>query len=303
MKLNFFLKILKMRGLFLFFFIFFLKNIIFSQAPTPNENALLWKISGKGLRTPAYLYGTIHVIPKKDFFLSDSTIAALNQAENVAFEFNLKKEMKLLPQIRLMFKMKMRNDTTLSMLLNEEDYALVQQAVGKKHLPMRIVERVKPMLIADMISQDFNANKDAMTSYEMEFLARAKEQDKKISGLETARYQIGVFDKIPYELQAQMLVDDLKKNDQSNKEYKRLVRLYKRQDLEMLGKMILNEENEGNGFNDALLDTRNSNWIPVMERLMKKDKMFFAVGAAHLIGEKGVVSLLRRKGYTLTAIK
>lgn len=293
-----------MRRLFLIFLIFFFKNILFAQAPNANENALLWKITGKGLKAPAYLYGTIHIIPKKDFFLTDSTISALNQADNVAFEFNLKKELKLLPQIRLMFKMKMRNDTTLSMLLSDEDYAVVRRAVEKKRLPMRLIERVKPMFISDFVSSDFAANKDAMTSYEMEFLARAKEQDKKISGLETARYQIGVFDKIPYGIQAQMLVEELKKNNQNDKEYKRLVRLYKRQDLEMLGKLVIgDEENNENGFNDALLDTRNRNWIPVMERLMKKNKMFFAVGAAHLIGEKGVVSLLRKKGYTLTAIK
>lgn len=293
-----------MRGLFLVFFIFFSENILFAQAPNADENALLWKITGKGLKAPSYLYGTIHIIPKKDFFLTDSTISALNQADNVAFEFNLKKELKLLPQIRLMFKMKMRNDTTLSMLLSEEDYAIVRHAVEKKRLPMRLIERVKPMFISDIVSSDFTANKDAMTSYEMEFLARAKKQDKKISGLETARYQIGVFDKIPYGIQAQMLVEELKKNDQSDKEYKRLVRLYKRQDLEMLGKMVIgDEENSENGFNDALLDTRNRNWIPVMERLMKKHKMFFAVGAAHLIGEKGVVSLLRKQGYTVTAIK
>jgi uncharacterized protein len=292
-----------MRGLFFFILIFFFKNILFAQAPNSDENALLWKITGRGLRTPAYLYGTIHIIPKKDFFITDSTLAALNQADNVAFEFNLKKEMRLLPQMRLMLKMKMRNDTTLSMLLDEADYEIVRQAVEKKRLPMRLVERVKPMFITDIIAQDFAVNKDAMTSYEMEFLERAKQQGKKISGLETARYQIGVFDKIPYGIQAQMLVEELKKDDKSDKEYKRLVRLYKRQDLEMLGKMVIGDENAENGFNDVLLDTRNLNWIPVMEKLMQKNKMFFAVGAAHLIGEKGVVALLRRQGYTLTAIK
>jgi hypothetical protein len=288
--------------IFLFFLFFFQKDLL-AQAPNANENALLWKISGKGLKAPAYLYGTIHIIPKNDFFITDSTLSALNQAENVAFEFNLKKEMRLIPQLILMFKTRMRGDTTLSMLLSEEDYAFVKSKFTNKMIPMRFIERMKPMFISDLANQDFSkSNKAAMTSYEMEFLSRAKTQNKKISGLETAKYQVGVFDKIPYQIQAEMLVAELKNGNKSDKEYKRLVRLYKRQDLEMLGKMVLGEEGV-NGFNDILLDQRNRNWIPVMEKLMHKNRMFFAVGAAHLVGEQGVVSLLRKKGYQLTAVK
>ncbi len=292
-----------MRYLFFAFFALFFQHSFWAQAPNANENALLWRISGKGLITPAYLYGTIHVIPRKDFFLTDSTIAAINQADNVAFEFNLKKEMRLIPQIRLMFKTRMKGDTTLSMLLNEEDYEFVKSKFANKRVPMRFVERMKPMFISELANQEVSGGqKEAMTSYEMEFLSRAKAQDKKISGLETAKYQIGVFDKIPYQAQAQMLVEELRNGDKSNKEYKRMVRLYKRQDLEMLGKMVIGED-ENSNFNDVLLNTRNRNWIPVMEKLMRKDKMFFAVGAAHLIGENGVVALLRKQGYILTAIR
>jgi uncharacterized protein YbaP (TraB family) len=293
-----------MRYFFFFFFIFFFKNIILAQAPNENENALLWKISGNGLKTAAYLYGTIHIIPKKDFFLTDSTVSAFNQATNIAFEFNLKKEMRLIPQIRLMLQTRMKGDTTLEMLLNEEDYSYVKNAFKNNKIPMRFVERMKPMFIADLANQDLGGVRKAeMTSYEMEFLSRAKIQDKKISGLETARYQVGVFDKIPYTIQAQMLVDDLRNGNKSDKEYKRLVKIYKRQDLEMLAKMTLGSEDDLNNFNDVLLDTRNRNWIPVMEKLMQKNKMFFAVGAAHLVGEQGVVALLRKRGFTLTAVK
>jgi uncharacterized protein YbaP (TraB family) len=296
---------LKMKHLTIVFFLFFFSISLFAQAPNANENSLLWKITGNGIKAPAYLYGTIHIIPRKDFFLTDSTVAALNQADNVAFEFNLKKEMRLIPQIRLMFQTRMKGDTTLDMLLSEEDYTFVKNAFKNKRVPMRFVERMKPMFISDLANQDFSASaKQSMTSYEMEFLSRAKAQDKKISGLETAKYQIGVFDKIPYSIQAQMLVEELRNtSDKSDKEYKRLVKIYKRQDLEMLAKMTLGDDDDLSNFNDILLDTRNRNWIPVMAKLMRHNKMFFAVGAAHLVGEKGVVSLLRKQGYILTAIK
>jgi uncharacterized protein len=295
-----------MRFFLSLFLIFFCQKISFAQAPNANENALLWKISGKGLKSAAYLYGTIHIIPVKDFFLTDSTLAAFNQAESVAFEFNLKKEMRLLPQLRLMLDTRMKGDTTLDMLLSEEDYEFVRTRVASKRIPMKLIERVKPMFISDIINQDFSdTKKEQMTSYEMEFLSRAKQQEKKITGLETAKYQISVFDSIPYQMQAEMLVEELRQSDdnRSSREYKRLVRIYKKQDLEMLEKLTVATTDELSGFNSILLDTRNRNWIPVMEKLMLKKRMFFAVGAAHLVGEKGVVALLRRQGYTLTAIK
>jgi uncharacterized protein YbaP (TraB family) len=228
---------------------------------------------------------------------------ALNQAESVAFEFNLKKEMRIIPQLRLMLKTRMRGDTTLGMLLNTDDYLFVKEKFQNKRIPMKIIERLKPMFISDLANQDFSGQSgEKMTSYEMEFLNRSKQQNKKIRGLETARYQISVLDSIPYQLQAQMMVEEMRKGSQSNKEYKRLVKIYKRQDLEMLAKMTLNEDEFG-AYNDILLDNRNRNWIPVIEKYMRKNKMFFAVGAAHLVGNQGVVALLRRSGYILTPVR
>ena len=276
---------------------------IAAQAPGPTENALLWKISGNGLARPTYLYGTIHLIPVKDFFLTDSTLSAFNRAEAVAFEFNLKKEMRIIPQLRLMLKTRMRGDTTLGMLLSSEDYEFVKEKLRNKRIPVRIIERLKPMFISDLANHDFSGSSgEPMTSYEMDLLSRAKKQNKKIKGLETANYQISVLDSIPYHLQAQMLVEEMKKGSRNNRDYKRLVKIYKRQDLEMLSKMTFGNDDFG-AYNEMLLDNRNRNWIPVMEKLMHKKSMFFAVGAAHLLGDMGVVSLLRKRGYVLTPIR
>ncbi len=278
-----------------------------SQAQAPNgasENTLLWKITGKGLKFASYLYGTIHVIPKKDFFITDSTLSALYQAESVAFEFNLKKEMRLLPQLRMMSKMRMKGDTSLDMLLNEEDFELVKLRLQAKRIPLRLINRIKPSFISDLVSSSTgDLQSSETTSYEMEFLRRAKDANKKIDGLETAAYQMSVFDSIPYSVQAEMLIEELRNgSENSGKEYRKLVKIYKRQDLQALGR-VMGADGEMSPYNDVLLYNRNRNWIPVIERLSRKRKMFYAVGAGHLVGEKGVVALLRKQGYTLTPIK
>lgn len=54
---------------------------------------------------------------------------------------------------------------------------------------------------------------------------------------------------------------------------------------------------------DIMLDNRNKNWIPIIEKVAKETPTFFGVGAAHLAGENGVIKLLRKQGYKVEAVK
>jgi uncharacterized protein YbaP (TraB family) len=56
-------------------------------------------------------------------------------------------------------------------------------------------------------------------------------------------------------------------------------------------------------FAEIMLDDRNEEWIDDMENLMKEEATFFAVGAGHLGGENGVISLLEKAGYKVEAVK
>jgi len=113
--------------------------------------------------------------------------------------------------------------------------------------------------------------------------------------------QIGIFDGIPYKDQAQMLLDAIASDNPDGEEFQELINLYKEQDVEGLYKMMQGDETVAE-YEDALLTTRNKNWIPIMSDLMSKDVTFFAVGAGHLGGPQGVINLLREEGYTLTPI-
>ena len=73
-------------------------------APTAEENALLWEISGKELKEPSYLFGTIHMIGKEDFFLTDATKASFGKAQQVAFEIDMEDMMDFTKLMPLMMK-------------------------------------------------------------------------------------------------------------------------------------------------------------------------------------------------------
>jgi uncharacterized protein len=277
-----------------------------SFAPTVEENSLLWKISGKDLPTPSYLYGTIHLIGKDDFFLTDSTRAAIDRAQLVTFEINMEDMMNLPAQLGLMMKSFMSDGKTLRDLITEEEYALVKAHFDKMGLPLFLFEKMKPMFLTVFASMDMSPDamsSGEMVSYEMKIMDIAKQQKKKMDGLETAEYQMSMFDSIPYEAQAQMLVESIKSADAGSDEMEEMVKLYKNQDINGMVTMMRADEEGVGGYEDLLLVTRNKNWIPVMGEMMMKEPAFFAVGAGHLGGENGVVALLRKEGYTVVPVR
>jgi uncharacterized protein YbaP (TraB family) len=282
-----------------------------SFAPTTEENSLLWEISGPGLSAPSYLFGTIHMIPEEHYALSEATQTAFAASGTIAFEIDTEEMTNPMAMMGLMNKMYMANDTSLADLMSAEDYAFVEEQFNEKGLPMFLLKRVKPMFLTvlageDMSSFDPMANDEAIKSYELELTQMAKTQEKPIVGLETAEFQMSLFDSIPYRDQADMLLETLRSEADSTGmgALDRMIELYVSQDIVGMQSMMKEEEAGGIGdYEELLLLKRNRNWIPVMSNLMAEGTTFFAVGAGHLAGEEGVIALLRAAGYTLKPIR
>ncbi len=275
-----------------------------NYAPTAKENSLLWEISGKNLKQPSYLFGTIHMIGKKDFILTDVTKKSLDKTQRITFEINMDEMSDFSVLMPLMMKAFMADGTTLRDLLSEEDYKVVKAHFEEIGLPLMMLERIKPMFLSAMGSGDMAEMQTSgeTVSYEVELLKIAKDQKKEIAGLETAEFQMSMFDSIPYKVQAEMLVESIKSGSEGDDQFDQLVELYKNQDLIGLQQM-LEGDSDTKQYEDLLLVQRNKNWIPVMAKMMTDRPTFFAVGAGHLAGEKGVIALLRAEGYSVKALK
>lgn len=293
-----------MKKLLLTFFLFAFGVGGFAQSGN-QANTLLWRISGKGLTKPSYLFGTIHMLCADDIEISDSLKKAIANSDRVYLELDMDN---LFEMLGAMQKMKMRNDTTLADLLSPTDYESVKEFFKKQGgmLPFSMVETFKPMLSAATVMQSSLgcANQVAM---EQLIMKQAKRSGKSIKGLETMAYQISIFDSIPYKLQAQQLVSYVQNFDKAsdNKELDELTQAYRNQELSKLEELTQKEE-MGMGmenFTRLLLYNRNINWVKKMEELMPKSSLIIAVGAGHLPGEKGVINLLRKAGFTVQPVE
>ena len=269
-----------------------------------NTNTLLWKISGKNLTKPSYIFGTMHMICANDIELSDSLKHAIKNSDKVYLELDMDDMWQMMSA---MMHMNMKGDTSLSDLLSSEDYKKVK-AYFKEHssmIPFSLMERYKPLLVESMIMEQSSAC-DNMIVIEKLVMDEAKQHDKEIKGLETFDYQLGIFDKIPYKLQAEQLlkmVNDAEagKTDDEN-EIKVLTDAYRKQEINKMDELTKDDPGIG-GFTDILLYDRNANWAKKLQDLMQDNSLVVAVGAGHLPGKKGVLNLLREAGYTVEPVK
>ncbi|MCF8239356.1 MAG: TraB/GumN family protein [Saprospiraceae bacterium] len=270
----------------------------FAQSTDTLAHALLWEISGNGLEQSSYLFGTIHMIPKEDYDLPDRLLARLAQSDRLVLELDMDKATNIFAQLGMIPKMLMPDGIRIGDLVSAEDYLLVQQAIEKAGLPNGMIERVKPLFLSALLDPELGKAAEA-ESYDLNLYHLAKANDIKHSGLESVKEQMAAFDSITLEDQAKMLVDQLK-GEEAEGGFTDLVGAYKSENLNQLA-ASMEAEAEGD-FLDVLLYNRNRNWIPIMARMMKKERVFFGVGAGHLAGEKGVVRLLEAEGYRLRPI-
>jgi uncharacterized protein YbaP (TraB family) len=278
----------------------------FSQTPkktNPSENTLLWRITGKGIAKPSYLFGTMHMLCADDIQLSDSLTNAIENADHVYLELDMDN---LFEMMSAMTKMKMRNDTTLADLLTKEEYQKVKSFFmeNSKLLPFSMLETFKPLLAASMIMEQQAGQCDNFISMEQLIMQEAKKSGVKIKGMETMEYQMSIFDSIPYGFQARQLVKMMEDGDKSDdSEIKKITDAYRSQQLEKMEEMTKKEDLGIEQFTDLLLYNRNEAWAKKLENLLPTNALVVAVGAGHLPGEKGVINLLRKAGYKVEPVR
>ncbi|WP_422104950.1 TraB/GumN family protein [Winogradskyella sp.] len=262
------------------------------------EHSTLWKIEGKGLEQPSYLFGTIHITCNVS--LDDDVKKALEETTLIVMELDMDD-----PSMtsKMMSGMYLSDGETIKDYVSEDDYTAVD-SLFTNHMGMSIalMENVKPFFLTSML---YPKMLDCpMQSFELELMEVAKEQNESIEGLETIEAQLKVFEDIPLKDQYADLVRMAKDNlayDKAN--FAKMLEIYDNEDIVSLLEMMNDESFQTvSGHQEILLENRNKNWISKIEDYAKEQPTFFGVGAAHLAGENGVISLLRQAGYTVSAV-
>lgn len=276
---------------------FFTQNAFAQVDDEDVKTSLLWKIEGNGIQA-SYIYGTIHIVSEKDFVWSDKLNEIIVETEQIVLELDMDE-----PTLQAEYmKYAVFPDTnmTLQKVMKADQYQTLSTFFKEKiKIDLKLLDKLKPFTLMSMIYPTLLEG--ATKSYEKEFLEIAKDLDKPVQGLETVKFQMSVFDKMSYDEQISMIMD-LVENPKKNKGiFEQMVIAYTSQDLELLHQFMTENMAELKKYEADFLDERNMDWIEKI-REFAQHPTFFAVGAGHLGGERGVLQLLKENGFTVSLV-
>jgi uncharacterized protein YbaP (TraB family) len=265
-----------------------------------DDNTLLWKVSGNGLKKPSFLFGTFHLLCKDDIRFSDQLKKAVKMCDKIYMEMDMDDPSMLLGS---MLYMNMKDGKKLEDFYTPDEYKRLQSYFADTlKMPVMLLQRTKPyFLVALLYPKMMECNNPA--GVETELVKMAKEDGKEILGLETMQFQASVFDSIPYEWQAKELLKNIDSFSVYKNEFDTMLAFYKAQQLDSLKSMISKSEFGSDQYSDLLLNNRNKNWVSQLKKVMQNESVFVAVGAGHLVGDSGVINLLRKEGYKVEPLE
>jgi hypothetical protein len=161
-------------------------------------------------------------------------------------------------------------------------------------------EKIKPFFITAMIQQA-KSGLAGMEPVDIHLFNYAKKVKKQCIGLETIDEQLSAIDEMSIEEQVKSLLETIN-NDSINKELSKILDYYLKQDLLKL-KALIDDEEMSLELKESLLDNRNYRIANRVSETAKTNSIFAAVGAAHLIGDKGILNYLKKKGFDVFPVK
>ena len=278
-------------------------QINFGFAQTKKYQSLLWEITGNGLQKPSYLYGTMHVSKKLAFHLTEAFFQDLKSTDIVALESN--------------------PETWLEELMNDSKGAISNNFYKKylmkysrdfykdafgftvstdKNIQFEISKEPEDVNSLLYRYNGYSGNFEEQTYLDLFIMQAARKSGKKVASLENYKTSMEMVTK------ASLPDEDSEKDKVVRKTYSPY----------LVGEQIESAYRDGNldaldslnkltyatkKFEKYMLIDRNKIMVHSMDSLMKISSVFTAIGAAHLPGNEGVISLLQSMGYTVKAVK
>ncbi|WP_008588468.1 TraB/GumN family protein [Niabella soli] len=273
-----------------------LRCAVGSGQQTTQANSVLWRITGNHLNAPSYLLGTLHIACGEDFEIKPKVKAVMQLVRTITFEADINNTQGSDKLIELTKPVPGILDT-----LKPGKLKLLDSLFKENNLTRDALSYTSPFgLMSILTVKTFNCpNASGMKMMEPELYTIAQNYSLQVDHLESVDFQIGL-------IQSTNTIDDLIASMQDMKTApaftKQLVLDYRNENLPKLTALMNDPRFMSTADEIKLLKKRNKNWVAIMPGKMKNSPTLFAVGAGHLGGADGLISLLQKKGYTLTPV-
>ena len=297
----------------------FLTSVLAIVAIVGVNAQLLYKISGNGVGKPSYIVGTYHLAPASYVDSIPGANEALASVEQVCGEVDMSEMESMAGVQKVMAAMMLPDGKSLSDILSDEEMgklnAFMNEVMGadlNNPLIAAQLGKMTPAAIANQLqlvqymkmTPGFNPNA-LIDSY---FQSEAKKADKPVIGFETIDFQISVlYTGSTIERQKEQLICMIDNQEYNQMVMEQLTKAYFSQDIDAV--LAVTEEKLGTSCDstpeeeEALIYGRNADWVEKIPAIIGDKSTLFVVGAAHLPGERGVLELLKKEGYTVEGVR
>ena len=289
------------------------KSLLERANAIENSEAVLWRIEKPGVKT-SYLFGTMHLSDPRIATLSPKVKDLLGTSSTVILEIaDLTSDAAANALAGASRAALYSDDTTLDKILTKDEFAKVRATLDKLGVPTGVAHMFRPwlinMLLASSECERGNIGR-GLVPLDAGIANFAREKNIPVAGLESVEEQLDALASIPDEQQLSMLRAQLTVADRSNDLMETAVQLYLQRKTSAIWYVQLAiAEKAGipatayDGLKQKLIIDRNVKMADRLTAQLDKGGAFVGVGALHLPGPQGLVSLMRAKGYTVTAVE
>jgi len=269
-------------------------------AVTPG--LFLYEVRGK--QGSAHLLGTIHIGFGFDEVLTLDARRRFDASTHVMTEADIRGA----DPERLLQAAMLPPERSLRSVVGEPTWKKLLARIDAQ-IPAPLLDRLEPWLPTVMLGlEDLGHALEELKPgaeprmMDVELMKEANQRGKEVTYFETVEEQLGVFDSISLDEQVRELTRSLEAA--GSEQARALLSGFSSGDEAALSAALFDEKELASspGFYDRVLFARNAAWLPVIEKETARGGCFIAVGAGHLLGERGIVAELRRRGYQVSRV-
>jgi uncharacterized protein len=264
------------------------------------ERSFIWKVSSR--QGAVYLAGSVHLLTPEYYPLSPSFLKAFAASELLVEELDMGEMLSMQSQLQMVSSGMLPPGQTLDRVLSARTFQVASKKLADLGMPAGPMQQFKPWLLAltlqalEWQKAGFNADLGVdKYLYDM-----AKKANKPVRGLETLAFQISRFDGLSAEQQDRMLAETLRELESTKQNFSKIADAWKAGDARAIEQIVLQDLKSEPMMYERMLVERNRMWLPQIESLLAAGRpAFILVGAAHLVGNDGLLQMLTMKGFTI----
>ena len=276
-----------------------------ADGPVSETPSSVWEVT-RG-RSTVFLGGTVHLLRAQDHPLPHAFQTAFERSQRLFFEVDLKQFESPEGRRRVSELSRLPDGQRLPDRISKPLYAQLQEFLKGRGMPGEQLDRLTPSMAAMMVTSIEAARLGARPDLGVEpvFDRKAREVGKPVLGLETPEFQLRLFEQLTAREQEELLRLTVENIQDTEKDLSDLIQAWRQGDANRLDE-VLNRHFEGHErLKKVILFDRNRAWIPAIEKALQGDSetALFLVGVGHLVGNQGVIQLLREKGYEVSWVR